>query len=237
MRNKSLDKDLGRASVSDKANSSYFRRGSARLRSYSSFNRNRRDRDWDKDISEIRGKEKAVNRPHDYSDPLGNIFPGRFEKNGLRRSHSSISGKQGESWPRKVASDLTLVNKSIQKNCGSLLSGNVKTPFERDFPSLRTDEKQVDNDLGQGPSSGLSSAIQSLPTGNSAVIGGDGWTSALAEVPVIVSSSGNGTSIAPPVQPVSVSATTGMTGSRNMAETLAHGPPRTQTPPQVVTTC
>ncbi|KAK1440314.1 hypothetical protein QVD17_06139 [Tagetes erecta] len=234
VRNKSLDKDLGRDSVSDKTNSTYFRRGSARLRSYSSFNRNRRDRDWDKDIPEFRSKEKSVNRHHDYSDPLGNIFPSRLEKNGLRRSHSSLSGKQGESWPKKVASDLTIVNKRSQNNGGSSHSGNVKTSFERDFPSLGADEKQVDNDLGQGASSGLSSAIQSLPTGSSAVIGGDGWTSALAEVPVIVGSSGNGTSVALPVRPASVPATTGMTGGRNMAETLAHGPPRTQTPPQLI---
>ncbi|KAI3675888.1 hypothetical protein L1987_85484 [Smallanthus sonchifolius] len=235
VRNKSLDNGLGHPSVSDRTNSSNFRRasinhGSARLRSYSSFNRNHRDRDRDKDTFEFRNKEKSVNRHHDFSDPLGNILPSRFEKNGLRRSHSSISGKQGESWPKKVASDLTIVNKSSHTNGGSLLSGNAKMSFERDFPSLGADEKQVD---GQVPSPGLSSAIQSLPIGNSAVIGGDGWTSALAEVPVIVGSSGNGSSVAPPVQPASVSATTGMTGGRNMAETLAHGPPRTQTPPQL----
>ncbi|KAI3810339.1 hypothetical protein L1987_19951 [Smallanthus sonchifolius] len=235
VRNKSLDNGLGHPSVSDRTNSSHFRRasinhGSARLRSYSSFNRNHRDRDREKDTFEFRNKEKSVNRHHDFSDPLGNILPSRFEKNGLRRSHSSISGKQGESWPKKVASDSTIVTKSSHTNGGSLLSGNVKISFERDFPSLGADEKQVD---GQVPSPGLSSAIQSLPIGNSAVIGGDGWTSALAEVPVIVGSSGNGSSVAPPVQPASVFATTGMTGGRNMAETLAHGPPRTQTPPQL----
>ncbi|KAK9069558.1 hypothetical protein SSX86_011462 [Deinandra increscens subsp. villosa] len=237
-RNRSLDNNLGNPSVLDRTNSSNSRRasinhGSAHLRSYSSFNRNHRDRDRDKDIFEFRNKEKSVNRHHDYSDPLGNILPRRFEKNGFRQSHSNISGKRGESWPKKVASDLTTVNKSSHSNGGSLLSGNVKTSFERDFPSLGADEKQVDNDTGQVLSLGLSSAIQSLPIGNSAVLGGDGWTSALAEVPVIVGSSGNGSSVAPPVQSASVSATTAMTGGLNMAETLVRGPPKTQNPPQL----
>ncbi|KAL4556075.1 hypothetical protein LXL04_038715 [Taraxacum kok-saghyz] len=215
VRNKSLDTNT--------TTSSYFRRssisnGSALSRSYSSFNRNNRDnnRDWQKD----------------YSDPLpGTIAPSRFEKEGgLRRSFSSVPGKQradssSSSWPRKVASDLSIANKS---------SSNVKTSFERDFPSL---EKQADNnnnnnnnDIGRVPSPGLSSAIQSLPIGNPAVIGGDGWTSALAEVPVIVATNG-GVHVQPSSS--SVSANTGVTGGRNMAETLAHGPPRTQTAPQV----
>ncbi|KAJ9561426.1 hypothetical protein OSB04_006586, partial [Centaurea solstitialis] len=243
VRNKSLvnssDNDLGRTSVSDRTTSSYFRRnpvgnGSAHLRSYSSFGRNHRDRDrdWDKDIYEFRSKEKSENRHRDYSDPLDNILPSRFEKDGLRRSHSSVSAKRGDSWPRKVVSDLSIASKSSHTN-GTILS-NVKTSFERDFPSLGADEKQGDPDIGRVPSPGLSSAIQSLPIGNSAVIGGDGWTSALAEVPVIVGSNGNSTSVSQPVQqPASIAATTSMTGGRNMAETLAHGPPRTQTTPQL----
>lgn len=230
-RNKSLDTELTRVSVSDRTTSSYFRRssisnGSALSRSYSSFGRNNRDnRDWDKD------NNNNNNRHKDYSDPLGNILPSRFEKEGLRRSFSGVSGKRGESWPRKVASDLSIANKSSSSSSSSFIS-NVKTSFERDFPSLGTDEKQVDNsDIGRVPSPGLSSAIQSLPIGNPAVIGGDGWTSALAEVPVIVGSNGNSSGVS--VQPSSVSAATSMTGGRNMAETLAHGPPRTQTAPQL----
>ncbi|XP_076960267.1 uncharacterized protein LOC143636586 [Bidens hawaiensis] len=204
VRNKSLEKDLGpfrRASINN---------GSAHSRSYSSFNRNQRDRgrdrdrdrDLDKDIFEFRNKERLESRRVDYSDPLGNILPTRFGKNGLRRSHSSLPGKRVESGAAKVGSDLSIVKKAS---------------FERDFPSLG-----VDNDIGK-----VTSAIQSLPVGNSGVIGGDGWTSALAEVPVIVGSNGNGSSVAPLVHPASVS---GAAGGRNMAETLAQGPPRTQTP-------
>ncbi|KAJ0641012.1 hypothetical protein HanPSC8_Chr16g0719141 [Helianthus annuus] len=224
------DNDLGRSSVSERTTSSYFRRtsssnGSSHSRSYSSFGR-------------YSDKEKSESRHRDYSDPLGNILPSRFEKDGLRRSHSSVSAKRGESWPRKIVADSTGANKNIhsQSNGGALRSGGgisgVKIAFERDFPSLGADEKQTDPELGRVPSPGLSSAIQSLPVGNSGVIGGDGWTSALAEVPVIVSSNGSNTSV---VQPTSISATTSMTTGRNMAETLAQGPPRAQTAPQLST--
>ncbi|KAI3815415.1 hypothetical protein L1987_15082 [Smallanthus sonchifolius] len=224
------DNDLRRPSDSDRTTSSYFRRssssnGSSHLRSYSSFG-------WYSD------KEKSESRHRDYSDPLGNILPSRFEKDGLSRSHSSVSAKRGEPWPRKVVTDLPSANKNVHSNSngGAFRSGGgnggVKIVFERDFPSLGAEEKQTDSEIGRVPSPGLSSAIQSLPIGNSGVIGGDGWTSALAEVPVIVGSNGSNTSV---VQSTSISATTSLTTSRNMAETLAQGPPRAQTAPQMST--
>ncbi|KAI7730089.1 hypothetical protein M8C21_022057 [Ambrosia artemisiifolia] len=222
------DSDLGRASVLERTTSSYFRRpsssnGSSHLRSYGSFGR-------------YSDKEKLESRHRDYSDPLGNILPSRFEKEGLRHSHSSVSAKRGEIWPRKTVADSTGANKNIHShsNGGALRSAGgisgVKIAFERDFPSLGSEDKQTDAEIGRVPSPGLSSAIQSLPIGNSAVIGGDGWTSALAEVPVIVSSNGSNTSVVP-LTPVS--ATASMTTGRNMAETLAQGPPRAQTAPQL----
>lgn len=233
-RNKSLvnisDNDLGRPSASERTTSSYFRRtassnGSSHLRSYSSFGRHS-------------DKEKSENRHRDYSDPLGNILPSRFEKEGLRRSHSSVSAKRGESWPRKVVADSSSVNKSSFNNGSTLRSGggavsSVKTAFERDFPSLGSEEKLTDSEIGRVPSPGLSSAIQSLPIGNSTLIGGDGWTSALAEVPVIAGSNGSSGPAVQPVQSTPVSATASMATGRNMAETLAQGPPRAQTAPQL----
>ncbi|KAK1418291.1 hypothetical protein QVD17_27434 [Tagetes erecta] len=197
---KSGDNDSGRPTTS-----SYFRRSSSsngptRLRSYSSFGR----RDWDKN------KEKYENRFRDYSDPLANILPSRFEKDGLRRSQSNLSAKRGESWPRKVTGE---------KN--NVVRNNGKISFERDFPSLGSEEKQVDSEIGRVPSPGLSSVMQNLPVGSSGVTGGDVWTSALAEVPVMVGT--NGPTIA----------TTTVAAGRNMAETLVQGPPRAQTAPQL----
>ncbi|KAK1417647.1 hypothetical protein QVD17_26778 [Tagetes erecta] len=237
-RNKSLvnisDSDIGRPSVSERTISSYFRRGSSSngshyLRSYGSF-----DRYSDKENSEIRHRDPF--------DSLGSILPSRFEKEGLRRSHSSVSTKRGESWTRKLVADSYSVNKTSHSynNGGALRSGvsssggtcGVKTAFERDFPSLGAEEKQTDAEVGRIPSPGLSSAIQSLPLGNSVVIGGDGWTSALAEVPVIVGSNGSNTPVVH-VQSSSISTTTSIATGRNMAETLAQGPPRAQTAPQL----
>ncbi|XP_024960618.1 uncharacterized protein LOC112501173 isoform X2 [Cynara cardunculus var. scolymus] len=242
LRTKSLvnsgDNDLGRTSVSDRTTSSYFRRtsssnGAAHLRSYNSFSRNHRDRDWDKDIYEFRDKEKSDNRHRDYSDHLANILPSRFEKDGLRRSHSSLSAKRGESWPRKVAGDKNGHNNGSALPSVGTSSSSGKAAFERDFPSLGAEEKQADTEIGRVPSPGLTTAIQSLPIGSSAVICGDMWTSALAEVPMIVGSNGSNISVQQPIQPTSVSATTSMTTGRNMAETLAQGPSRARTTPQL----
>ncbi|XP_076918647.1 uncharacterized protein LOC143579145 [Bidens hawaiensis] len=186
--------------------SSYFRRASSsngRLRSYGSFGR----RDWDKN------KEKYENKYRDF-DPLGSMLPSRFEKDGLRRSQSNLSAKRGESWNKKVVGE---------RNGSS--NNNGKVSFEKDFPSLGSDEKQGDYEIGRVPSPGLSTAIQSLPVGSSDGIGGgDGWTSALAEVPVMVGPNGPGS--------VSATVSVGSIG-RNMAEALAQGPPRAQTAPQL----
>ncbi|KAJ0533235.1 hypothetical protein HanRHA438_Chr09g0388271 [Helianthus annuus] len=195
LRRKSLinsgDNESGRATSTTSA---YFRRPSSsngRLRSYGSFGR----RDWDK------SNEKYENRYRD-SDPLSSILPIRFEKDGLRRAQSNLSTKRGEFWSRRVVGEKNGRN-------------NGKISFEKDFPSLGSEEKQV----------GLSSAIQSLPVGTSGVIGGgDVWTSALAEVPVKGGPNGSAS--------VSVTANVAAAG-RNMAETLAQGPPRVQTAPQL----
>ena len=48
----------------------------------------------------------------------------------------------------------------------------MKIAIERDFPSLRAEEKQIDGKIGRVPSPGLTTAIQSLPIGNTAVMGG-----------------------------------------------------------------
>ncbi|XP_076882682.1 uncharacterized protein LOC143531223 [Bidens hawaiensis] len=209
IRRKSLvnvdDNDSKRATST--TTSSYFRRTSSsngRLRSYGSFGR----RDWDKN------KEKYENKYRDF-DPLGSILPSRFEKDGLRRSQSNLSAKRGESWNKKVVGERNIGNSN----------NNGKVSFEKDFPSLGSDEKQGDCEIGRVPSPGLSSAIQSLPVGSLGGIGGaDGWTSALAEVPVMVGPNGQGS--------VSATMSVGPTG-RNMAEALAQGPPRAQTAPQL----
>ena len=238
--------DTGRSSVSDRTTSAYFRKssstnGSSHVRSHGSFGRSNRDKDWEKEIYDFRDEEKSIlgdHRRREYSDPLENILPSRFEKD-LRRSQSMTAGKQGETWPRQVPSDLSNANKSNPNKSNGLLAGGSavscvhKAAFERDFPSLGTEERQAAPEIGRVSSPGLSTPIQSLPIGNSAVIRGNGWTSALAEVPVLVGSNGAAGSVQQAIPPTSSSLASSMVTGMNMAETLVQGPPRAHTIPQV----
>ncbi|KAF8405766.1 hypothetical protein HHK36_007843 [Tetracentron sinense] len=239
---------------SDRCSSSYFRRSSSSngstkhdkgpstySRSNSSLGRSPRERDWEKDTFDFREKEKSVLRDHwdrDYHDPLANIPTSRAGKDTLRRSQSMLSGKRDEVWPRRVAADSNNWNNDTHYTGNGPLSGGRivssirKTAFERDFPSLGAEERQGAPDVGRALSPGLSTAVQSTVIGTSTVIGGDGWTSALAEVPMIVGGNNMGISSAQQAVPAS-SAPAGsstMTGL-NMAETLAHAPSRASTTP------
>lgn len=237
----SNDHDAGRTSNSDRTTSSYFRRssssnGSGHPRSYSSFGRSNRERDWEKDINDNRDKDKSVlsdHRHRDYSDSVGNIFPVRLDRDVLRRSHSMITGGRGDTWPRKVAADMSTANKTIHSNGDGQLSGGIvtskvrKASFDRNFPSLGAEDKQGAADIGRVTSPGLTSAIQNLPIGNSVVIGGDRWTSALAEVPVIIGSNTTGvSSVQQSASANSASVAPSTTSGLNMAETLVQGPAR-----------
>ncbi|CAA3002417.1 Hypothetical predicted protein [Olea europaea subsp. europaea] len=236
--------DLGRSLGSGRTTSSYFRRssssnGSTHLRSYNSFNRNHRDGVWVKDAYDSGDKERSVFgdcRRQDFSDQLGKILSTSFERDGLRLSHSMVSRKHGDNWPKKILIDSS---NASGNNSNGLVSKNSpigsvnKASFERDFPSLGAEERSAAPDVVKVASPGLSAVIQSLPVGTSAVIGGEKWTSALAEVPVLAGSSGTGVSSqqAPPLNSVTMALS--MTTGLNMAEAVAQGPPRAQTTPQL----
>ncbi|CAL5358404.1 unnamed protein product [Camellia sinensis] len=236
------DNGIGRSVVADRTTSAYFRRssssnGSSHLRSHVSFGRSNRDRDWEKDVYDSRDKEKSIlgdHRRRECYETLEQIFPSRFEKD-MRRSQSMITGKRGEAWPRKVTADSSSANKNNTTNSNGLLAGGSavgsvhKAAFERDFPSLGAEERQAAPEMGRVSSPGLSTAIQSLPIGTSAVIGGDRWTSALAEVPVLVGSNGTAGSIQQTIPPTSASLATSMMTGLNMAETLVQAPSRAHT--------
>ncbi|KAF5936868.1 hypothetical protein HYC85_024374 [Camellia sinensis] len=236
------DNGIGRSVVADRTTSAYFRRssssnGSSHLRSHVSFGRSNRDRDWEKDVYDSRDKEKSIlgdHRRRECYETLEQIFPSSFEKD-MRRSQSMITGKRGEAWPRKVTADSSSANKNNTTNSNGLLAGGSavgsvhKAAFERDFPSLGAEERQAAPEMGRVSSPGLSTAIQSLPIGTSAVIGGDRWTSALAEVPVLVGSNGTAGSIQQTIPPTSASLATSMMTGLNMAETLVQAPSRAHT--------
>lgn len=232
--------DSSRSAFLDRSSSNSRRsssNGSAK-HAYSSFSRSHRDKDREKD----KDRSSFVDNWDRDSDYLGNIFPSRVEKDTLRRSHSMVSRKPVEILPRRVASDLKNCSNGNIINVNGVLSGcgigsSVhKAVFDKDFPSLGTEERQGVLDNGRVSSPGFSTAVQSLPAGNSPLIGGEGRTSALAELPAIV---GGGSSGSFSVQQASVAASSpgsvapGATAGLNMAEALAQAPSRTRTSPQV----
>ncbi|KAK6156934.1 hypothetical protein DH2020_011182 [Rehmannia glutinosa] len=237
--------DFGRSSSSERTTSANFRRSSSsnssgNFRSYSSFGRNQRDRDWEKDTYGYHDRERSSmgdRRYRDFSDPLGNTSLSKFERDGLRRSQSMISGKRGDTWPKKVvtdSSDASGKNTNGFLTRGSPVGGVNKAAFERNFPSLGAEERSATPEVGRVPSPGLSSAIQNLPVGTSTLIGGEKWTSALAEVPMLGGNNGTILSSVQQATPSSASGALSSTTSLNMAEAVAHGPSRAQTTPQVL---
>ncbi|CAN6466967.1 unnamed protein product [Victoria cruziana] len=227
-------------------------------RAYNSFGRNHRgyDYDFDKDIARFdRSKDREKDwekdrttltdlrdRDRDYVDPLtNNVVGSRLEKETLCWSQSTISGKKGERSESKVkrpGNDLVGTNNGLV-NSGGLVSSMYKATFERDFPSLGSDDKHGrmatgSPDICRVPSPGLTTVAQGFPLGSASVIGGDGWTSALVEVPVII---GNNSSLIPSVQQTSsvnaASAPPNTHTGLNMAETLAQAPARARSTPQL----
>ncbi|KAK6131102.1 hypothetical protein DH2020_035147 [Rehmannia glutinosa] len=201
---------------------------------YSSFTRNHRDK------NRVREKEKSLSDEiwdHGSSDPLASILTCGVERIGFRRSQSLVSGKNGEVLPRRVEdSEKNRQSSSNAMLCGGSNPSSIqKSAFEKDFPSLGTEEKQDMTGIRRVVSPGLSSAVQNLPIGNSGFLGGEKWTSALAEVPAILANNGMGHS------PLQQNADTFMTSASgtscsaglNMAEALSQPAPRVRATPQL----
>ncbi|KAL2893016.1 Cysteine--tRNA ligase [Bienertia sinuspersici] len=202
--------DTSNSSVLERSSSANSRRSSSSngsskhdnnpyTRSYSGSTRNQRVKDRDKlGISDTWDSE--------YSEPLSSILGGRTEKDSLRRSQSMISRKPDEFTQRRTLTNLRSKAHNINGNgngngtisVGSASSGTQKVSFERDFPLLGSDERPTTPDITRVPSPGLSRGVQGLSIGTSPLIGCEGWTSALAEVPVVGSNStGSSSSLQP----------------------------------------
>uniref|UniRef100_A0A1J3EWZ8 Mediator of RNA polymerase II transcription subunit 1 n=1 Tax=Noccaea caerulescens TaxID=107243 RepID=A0A1J3EWZ8_NOCCA len=221
----------------DRSSSTNSRRGTSNgsgKHAYSSFNFNRSQRDKDR----MREKDRSYVDQWDLDTciPLRNIVAGR-DQDQLRRSHSMVTRKQGDHLSRGLTVGLKNGGSSTSYNGNGILPGPSignsfqRTGFDKDFPSLGADEKHGGQDVVRVSSPGLSSAVQSLPVGNSALIGGEGWTSALAEVPNVIEKACAGSLTSPKANIVSTGTLPGPTGL-NMAEALVQAPARTRTPPQ-----
>ncbi|KAK7311583.1 hypothetical protein RJT34_09822 [Clitoria ternatea] len=212
--------------------------GSAK-HAYSSFNRSHRDKDRDREKDRLNFVDHW---DRDCSEPLADLFPGRIERDTLRRSHSMVSRKQNELLSHRVAVDTkSSCNNSNHVNGSDILSGGSigssihKAVFDKDFPSLGTEERQGITEIVRVSSPTLgATACQTLPVGSSALIGGEGWTSALAEVPTIIGSSSTGSLSGPQTTtPTSGSVVSSASAGLNMAEALAQTPSRARSTPQV----
>ncbi|OIW21416.1 hypothetical protein TanjilG_02783 [Lupinus angustifolius] len=233
------DFDSSRSLFFERTSSSNSRRsainGSAK-HPYSSFNRSNHDKERDRE----KDRSSFGNRlGRDSCDPLATIFSVVKERDTLPRSRSIVSRKHNEILTRRVAADTKSGGSGNQNNANGIISGGnigssiAKAVFDKDFPSLGVEEKP---EIVRVSSPGLGATTsQSLPVGSSALIGGEGWTSALAEVPTIIGSSSTG-SIAVqqtvPTPPVSVASS--IIAGRNMAEALAQTPSRACSAPQVL---
>lgn len=239
------DHGSARTSVSERSASFYFGRSasgkdSSHSRTYSSFSRSRQDREWE-DMQNFSDTDRSILADHrhcEYSDHIGGVLLGKFSKETLRRSQSVVSRKAEQTLVNKVAGDAKSSNNNhIKTSSVSLASGRIpssmQSSFSRDFPSLGADQKQSSSELGRVSSPILASSVHNLPSDVPNVFGADGWSSSLAEVPGLITSSR--TAGLPSQQAVSVSSVPMVqrTGGLNMAEAVAQCPSRAQTPLQV----
>lgn len=212
--------------------------GSAK-HAYSSFNRSHRDRDRDRE------KDRSNYVDHwdrDCSEPFADLFSGRIERDTLRRSHSMVSRRQNDILTPRVAVDTKSSGNGNQNNGndlhsrGSIGSSIQKAVFDKDFPSLGAEERQGITEIGRVTSPGLgATASQTLPVSSSALIGGEGWTSALAEVPPIIGNNTTGSlNLQQTASPTSGSVLSSTSAGLNMAEALVQTPSRARSTPEVL---
>ena len=223
---------LQRSSSSSNSRRSSGINGSAK-HPYSSFSRSHWDRNRERE------KEKSIYEDIWEHDPLESILNSRVERNSLRRSQSLVSRKTGERSPRRVDKKDSPISENGTLSRGSNLNVIQKSVFEKDFPSLGTEDKQSVAGIRRVSSPGLSSAVQSLPVGSSGFLGGEKWTSALAEVPAAVANNGTGHSHAQQNVSTFPNSSSGIsiTAGLNMAESLSQPAARGHANPQVVIEC
>ncbi|XP_047983308.1 uncharacterized protein LOC125224014 isoform X2 [Salvia hispanica] len=219
---------LQRSSSSSNSRRSSGINGSAK-HPYSSFSRSHWDRNRERE------KEKSIYEDIWEHDPLESILNSRVERNSLRRSQSLVSRKTGERSPRRVDKKDSPISENGTLSRGSNLNVIQKSVFEKDFPSLGTEDKQSVAGIRRVSSPGLSSAVQSLPVGSSGFLGGEKWTSALAEVPAAVANNGTGHSHAQQNVSTFPNSSSGIsiTAGLNMAEALSQPAARGHANPQL----
>ncbi|CAL9059116.1 uncharacterized protein LOC135651902 isoform X1 [Musa acuminata AAA Group] len=201
-----------RRSVSSNSSSTHDRVNTSSLRSYNSFGRNHRDKDREKERD-----QRERNRSYLVENGSSNYTDAKNERDTLRRN-PSFYGRKSEASSKNSSSNLS--NGIIP---GTITMHVNTQSFEKEFPILGADDRQ--SDVARVSSLGLTTALNNLSRTTSAGIRGDGWTSALAEVPVRVGGNGPATSSA---TSTALSSSTRL----NMAEALVQAPSNARTPSQ-----
>ncbi|URE43040.1 hypothetical protein MUK42_15308 [Musa troglodytarum] len=201
-----------RRSVSSNSSLTHDRVSTSSLRSYNSFGRNHRDKDREKEHD-----QRERNRSYLVENGSSNYTDAKNERDTLRRN-PSFYGRQSEASSKNSSSNLS--NGIIP---GTITMHINTQSFEKEFPILGADDRQ--SDVARMSSLGLTTALNNLSRTTSAGIKGDGWTSALAEVPARVGGNGPATSSA---TSTALSSSTRL----NMAEALAQAPSNARTPSQ-----
>ncbi|OAY68585.1 hypothetical protein ACMD2_14996, partial [Ananas comosus] len=178
------------------------------------FERSNRERDRDRDFDLL--DRSACNGFHDHSE---SFLSSQSENDILRQSRSVVSGEgPGSNSINGVHSKDSIVGAS----------------FEKEFPTLGSEEKNRRQDVGWVPSPGGNTPIQSIS------LGLESRDSAVATIPTTTGANGLGFSSisraasvsqvpAPVIASTGLSTNTGL----NMAETVAQAPSRARTPPQL----
>ncbi|KAK7319355.1 hypothetical protein RJT34_04075 [Clitoria ternatea] len=211
-------------------------KGSSLSRSYSTFEKSSHDRDLEKDTGKSNsfGKDKLFpgEGNHDYSDCVPNILSNRFEKDQLQHSQSMNSVR----WTLRTSGDESNPQRNRRK-CDGLVTGDVgimhKTLLDVEFPILGAEVKHGSSESGRLSSSSVTSS-PSLLTGTSAATVSNGLTLASSHgIPMTVGSSNTAIMMHHHNVSRSISSIALGASGLSMAETLAQGPPRPHTLPQL----
>ncbi|KQJ82863.1 uncharacterized protein LOC100833022 [Brachypodium distachyon] len=180
--------------------------GAAKSRGYASFGRTNSDRSREK-VSDLRDREAKLDPPDDpLRDGFSSFSSCRPERDRLNRTRSKLD-------TLSRAAGVSLGNDNVSR---------MDAEFERKFPQLGYDDKNVKQDISRVPSPGIGTPMQSIPL----VCPPDGWNSVLAEAPILSEPSNN-----PVSSTLSCGGSCGTTLS--MAETVLQAPLKISTAPQL----
>lgn len=214
---------LSRRSVSSNGSGTHGKTNLNSSRSYLSSRRNR-DKCLDRELDHHE-KERLLDNGY-----LDSLLVGSAERAALQRSKSLVARKPTDSWPKKGNNDTTTSSISVRNSISSV----GRSSFEREFPSLVCEEKPSSPEITRVSSPALITVPQIPLLSSSTVIGGEGWTSCLADVPSRIASNGALHASVIHSAPVSsVLVTPTASSSLNMAETVAQAPLRARTIPQL----